>query len=266
MKVLSISLVVLPFWALSAHASNINLGAADNLAVLAGSAVTNTGMTNIYGNLGLTPGSAVTGFPPGMVVPPGMIDIDNADATNAQSALSMAYGIAAGLPCTNNLSGQDLGGMTLTPGVYCFNSSAQLTGTVTLNAENDPNAQFVFQIGSTLTTSSDSMVDFINTNGGLPDPYLFWQVGSSATLGTGTEFAGNILAFSSITLTTGTNITCGSALAENGAVTLDDNQVTIGGCEMPLGGVPEPGTATLLGMGLLFGVIACRQQSRKKMP
>jgi hypothetical protein len=195
-----------------------------------------------------------------------MEDIDNAAAVNAQNALTMAYGIAAGLPCTNNLTGQDLGGMTLTPGVYCFNSSAQLTGTVTLNAEGDPNAQFVFQIGSTLTTSSSSMVDFINTNGGLPDPYLFWQVGSSATLGTGTEFAGNILAFSSITLTTGTNITCGSALAENAAVTLDDNQVSIDGCEMPLGGVPEPGTATFLGMGLLFGVIACRQQLRTKTP
>jgi hypothetical protein len=266
MKGHSIWLVVLLFWALSAHASNINLGAADNFAVLAGSAVTNTGMTNIYGDLGLTPGSAVTGFPPGVVVPPGIEDIDNASAIAAQNALNMAYNSAVILGCNKNLTGEDLGGLTLTPGVYCFNSSAQLTGTLTLNAEGDPNAQFVFQIGSTLTTSSSSMVDFINTNGGLPDPYLFWQVGSSATLGTGTEFAGNILAFTSITLDTGTNITCGSALAQNGAVTLDDNQVSISGCETPLGGVPEPGTATLLGMGLLFGVIACRQQLRTKTP
>jgi hypothetical protein len=256
--------VVLPFWVLSAHAGNIELGAADNFAVLAGSAVTNTGMTNIYGDLGLTPGSAVTGFPPGVVVAPGMEDIDNAAAIAAQNALTMAYDSAMGLSCTKNLTGQNLGGLTLTPGVYCFNSSAQLTGTLTLNAEGNPNAQFVFQIGSTLTTASSSMVDFINTNGGLPDPYLFWQVGSSATLGTGTDFAGDILAETSITLNTGTNITCGSALAQNGAVTLDDNQVSIYGCESPSGAVPEPGTATLLGMGLLFGVIACRQQSQTK--
>ena len=153
--------------------------------------------------------------------------------------------------------------MTLTPGVYCFNSSAQLTGTLTLNAEGNPSAQFVFQMGSTLTTSSSSMVDFINTNGGLPDPNLFWQVGSAATLGTGTDFAGNILAETSITLTTGTNITCGSALAQNGAVTLDDNVVSIYGCEAG-GAVPEPGTATLLGVGLLLSLIVYERQSRSR--
>ena len=263
MKVHSICLTVLSFWALSAYASNINLGAAGSFGVLAGSAVTNTGNTLIFGNLGLTPGSAVTGFPPGIVVPPGIEDVDNGPAIAAQNALTMAYDSAMGQPCTENLTGEDLGGMTLTPGVYCFNSSAQLTGTLTLNAEGNPSAQFVFQIGSTLTTSSNSMVDFINTNGGLPDPNLFWQVGSSATLGTGTDFAGNILAETSITLTTGTNITCGSALAQNGAVTLDDNVVSIYGCEAG-GAVPEPGTATLLSMGLLFSLIVYGRRSRKK--
>jgi len=107
------------------------------------------------------------------------------------------------------------------------------------------------------------MVDFINTNSGLADPNLFWQVGSSATLGTGTDFAGNILAETSITLTTGANITCGSALAQNGAVTMDNNVVSIYGCETSSGAVPEPGTATLLGVGLLLSLIVYTRQSRK---
>ncbi len=171
MKVQGIWLVVLSFWALSAHAGVIDLGDAEPFGVLAGSTVTNTGMTNIYGDLGLTPGSSVTGFPPGTVVPPGIQEIDNAVAIAAQNALTMAYDSAMGQPCTTNLTGKDLGGMTLTPGVYCFNSSAQLTGTLTLNAEGNPNAQFVFQIGSTLTAASSSIVDFINTNGGLALPF-----------------------------------------------------------------------------------------------
>jgi hypothetical protein len=264
MKMQCISLAVLPLWALSAHASVIDLGAAGTFAVLAGSTVTNTGPTLIYGNLGLTPGSAVTGFPPGDLLPPGIEDIDNGPAIAAQNALTIAYDSAMGQPCTKNLTGQDLGGMTLTPGVYCFNSSAQLTGTLTLNAEGNPNAQFVFEIGSTLTTATSSIVDFINTNGGLPDPNLYWQVGSSATLGTGTDFTGNILAETSITLDTGADIACGSALAQNGAVTLDDNVVSIYGCETSGGVVPEPGTAALLSMGLLIGWIVYRRQSRKQ--
>ena len=263
MKTHSILLVVLLSWALNARAGNIDLGAAGSFAVLAGSAVTNTGPTYVYGNLGLTPGSAVTGFPPGIVVPPGIEDVDNGAAIVAQNALTTAYDSAMGQPCTTNLTGSDLGGLTLTPGVYCFNSSAQLTGTLTLNAEGDPNAQFVFQIGSTLTTASSSMVDFINTSGGLPDPNLFWQVGSSATLGTGTDFSGNILAETSITLTTGANIACGSALAQNGAVTMDDNVVSIYGCESSGSAAPEPQTTALLGMGLLLSSIVYRRQSRK---
>jgi hypothetical protein len=135
-----------------------------------------------------------------------------------------------------------------------------LTGTLTLNAEGNPSAEFVFQIGSTLTTASSSIIDFINTNGGLPDPNLFWQVGSSATLGTSTAFAGNILAETSITLTTGSSISCGSALAQNGAVTMDDNVVSIYGCETSSGGVPEPGTATLLGVGLLLSLMVYRRR------
>jgi hypothetical protein len=120
------------------------------------------------------------------------------------------------------LTGQDLGGMTLTPGVYCFASSAQLTGTLTLDAQGDPNAVFIFQTGSTLTTASGSSVLLINNASSCG---VFWQVGSSATLGTGTSLAGSIVALTSITLNTGASV-AGRALARNGAVTLDNNQVT----------------------------------------
>jgi len=137
-----------------------------------------------------------------------------------------------------------------------------LTGTLTLDAQGDPNAIFLFQIGSTLTTASSSSVVFVN--GGQGDS-VFWQVGSSATLGTTTAFTGNILALSSITLNTGANILCGRALARNGAVTMDTNEVSIdtAGCETTSGGaVPEPGTAALLGAGLLVGLIWARNNRR----
>lgn len=122
-----------------------------------------------------------------------------------------------------DLTGQNLGGLTLTPGVYCFSSSAQLTGALTLNALGNPDALFIFKIGSTLTTASSSSVQVIN---GGSDCNVFWQVGSSATLGTGTSFVGNILALTSITLATGTNVS-GRVLARNGAVTMDTNNVAI---------------------------------------
>ncbi len=246
--------MALSFWALGAHAGaiSVDLGTADAFAVLAGSTVTNTGATTIHGDLGVSPGTAVTGFPPGIVTG-GTIHAGDAVAATAQSDLTTAYNFAAGEACGTTLTGTDLGGLTLTPGVYCFATSAQLTGTLTLNGQGDPNAVFLFQIGSTLTTASGSAVDFIN--GGEGDS-VFFQVGSSATLGTDTAFAGNILALTSITLTTGTTIDCGRALARNGAVTLDTNVVSIdtAGCETTAPSVPEPGTAMLLGVGLLLGV------------
>jgi type VI secretion system secreted protein VgrG len=198
------------------------LGTAASFAVLAGSTVTNTGSSTISGSLGLTPGSSVTGFPPGLVSM-GTIQIDTGVAVGAQNDLTTAYNNLAGLPATDTLTGQDLGGQTLTPGVYFFQTSAQLTGTLTLNAEGSDNALWVFQIGSTLTTASSSVVQVIN---GGPGDGVYWQVGSSATLGTGTTFEGNILANASITLDTSAIIPCGRALAENGAVTLDTNVIS----------------------------------------
>ena len=204
----------------TAATAQIPLGTAASFGVLGGATVTNTGPTIVNANLGVSPGSAVTGFPPG-VVANGTIHQANAVAGQAQTDLTTAYNAIAGTACNVNLTGQDLGGLTLTPGVYCFDTSAQLTGALTLNALNNPNALFLFKIGSTLTTASASSVTIIN---GSACNKAFWQVGSSATLGTGSTFAGDILALSSITLTTSAS-TSGRLLARNGAVALDSNNV-----------------------------------------
>jgi hypothetical protein len=203
------------------------LGPAQSFTVLGGSTVTNTGTTTITGDVGVSPGSAVTGFPPGLVVS-GTIHAANAVALAAQNSVITAYNSLAGQPCTVNLTGQDLGGLTLTPGVYCFDTSAQLTGTLTLDAEGAAGAVFIFKTGSTLTTASGSSVSMIN-GGTLCNVY--WQIGSSATLGTGSSFGGNILALTSITLTTGATMT-GRALARNGAVTLDTNVISNLSCRL----------------------------------
>jgi hypothetical protein len=197
-------------------------------AVLGGSTVTNTGSTVVTGNLGVSPGSAVTGIPPAVVVG-GSVHAADALAAQAQSELTTAYNAVAATACTADLSGQDLGGLTLTQGVYCFSSSAQLTGVLTLNFQGDPNAQFLFKIGSTLTTASNSSVLLTNTGGTACPPNLYFQVGSSATLGTTTSFVGNILALTSITLNTGANV-IGRTLARNGAVTLDSNTINSAVC------------------------------------
>ncbi len=222
---LALSAILLAASPLSAQ---ISLGTSQSFAVLGGSTVTNTGASAINGNVGVSPGSSVTGFPPGIVAG-GTIHAADATALQAQSDLTTAYNAVAGTACGVDLTGQDLGGLTLTPGVYCFTSSAGLTGTLTLDMQGNPAAVFLFKIGSTLTTASGSSVVLINTGGSTCPQNLYWQVGSSATLGTGSTFVGNILALTSITLTTGAKLT-GRALARNGAVTLDTNVVSIATC------------------------------------
>jgi hypothetical protein len=214
------------------------LGTAQSFAVLGGSTVTNTGSSVITGDLGVSPGSAVTGFPPGIVV--GTIHTANAVALQAQNDVTTAYNSLAAQGCTVDLTGQDLGGRTLLPNVYCFSSSAQLTGTLTLDFGGNPNAVFIFKTGSTLTTASNAVVNVIN---GGQNCNVFWQIGSSATLGTGTTFVGNLLALTSITMTTGAR-SFGRMLARNGAVTLDSNTVDRSACVQP----PTPGTCPALAL------------------
>src|ERR1019366_7429139 len=192
------------------HAQAPDLRTAANFAVLGGSTVTNTGTSVLTGNLGVSPGSAITGFPPGIVTPPGAPHAADAVALQAQVDLTNAYVSLLSSRTTANLTGQNLGNRTLGPGVYNFDSSAQLTGPLTLNGS--ANDVFIFKIGSTLTTANSSSVA---VTGGAQGGNVFWDVGSSATLGTTTSFVGDILALTSITLQTGANIACGSALARN---------------------------------------------------
>ena len=254
MKARSVSLIILLLWAANVYATtvNIGLGAANLFAVLGGTAVTNTGPSIINGNLGLWSGTSISGFPPGTVS--GTIDATNAIAMQAQMDLTGAYNVAAAQPCGGVLTGQNLGGQTLTAGVYCFASAAQLNGTLILDAQGNANAVFIFQIGGTLTTLSGANVTMINGGSG---NNVFWQVGGSATLGTTSQFAGNILALSNITLDTGADISCGRALALNGAVTLDTSDISINtpGCSAGVTvTAPEPGAASLMSIGLLLGL------------
>jgi hypothetical protein len=196
------------------------LGSAQSFAVLGASTVTNTGPTIIAGDLGVSPGTAVTGFPPGTVTG-GTIHKGDATANAAQADAHSAYANLVGRPCGTNLTGKTLGtspgAVTLAPGVYCFNTSAQLTGTLTLNG----NGVYVFKMGSTLTTASKSSVVLAD---GATAGNVFWQVGSSATLGTNTAFEGSILANISDTVTTGASVT-GRVVALTGAVTLSGNRI-----------------------------------------
>ena len=196
-----------------------------SFAVLAGQTVTNTGPSSISGDLGVSPGSAVTGFPPGIVTN-GTIHRADGVAAGAQSDLTTAYNDAAGRSSTANVPAFIGAGQTLAPGVYKASSSLDVGGSLTLDAGGDPNAVFIFQAPSTLVTDSASSVVL---TGGAQACNVFWQVGSSATLGTNSAFTGSILALTSISVQTGDTI-AGRALARNGAVTLDDDTITAPSC------------------------------------
>jgi len=201
------------------------LGFAANYGALAHSTLTNTGSTVITGNLALSPGTSVTGFPPGIVT--GTQDVTNGNAASAQSALAAAISYIQGLPAGPTLSA--LGGLTLTPGTYTSASTMSLTGNLNLNAGGNPNALFIFQIGSTLTLASAATITLQN---GAQARNVYFQVGSSATLGTTSSFFGNILATASVTMNTGASLT-GGIYASTGAVTLADNAITMTGPTSP---------------------------------
>jgi Ice-binding-like len=201
----------------------VDLGTAGTFAVLAGTTVTNTGPSTISGDLGVSPGTAITGFPPGTVT--GTAHSADAVAAQAQSDLTAAFNDAAGRTPTDATAFTELGGMTLTPGVY-GGGALSITGTLTLNAQGDANAVFIFQAQSTLITATGSSVSLIN---GAQACNATWEIGSSATLAVDSSFTGNVLALTSITAETGAQIN-GSLLARNGAVTLDSNQVTASPC------------------------------------
>ena len=199
------------------------LGTAASYAILAGTTVTNTGNSVIAGDIGISPGSACTGFPapctgggPGTLS--GAIHAGDAQALQAKSDLTAAYGVAASSPCNFNKTGVNLGGQTLTPGTYCQTTAPTLTGTLTLSG----NGVFIFQIGSTLVTAPGATVAFIN---GAQPCNVFWQVSSSATLDTTTTFVGTIMALTSISLNNGVTI-AGRALARNGQVSLINDRIT----------------------------------------
>jgi type VI secretion system secreted protein VgrG len=208
---------------LAAPVNAQSLGSAEYFGVLGASTVTSTGATTVDGSVGVAPGSAITGFPPGIVVN-GAIHAADATATQAHADYAAAYTAFAGLvsPPANDLTGADLGGMTLRPGVYHYATSATSGGILTFDAQGDSTARFVIQIGTTLITSSSSSVVLTN---GADARNIYFQVGTSATLGSGSRFIGNILAYASVTTVSGTNIT-GRLLALTGAVTLDTNYVT----------------------------------------
>ncbi len=228
---LALALVLVAALATSAQAASVGLGSAGGFSVLGATTVTNTGPSRLTGDLGVSPGTAITGFGPGTVN--GTTHTNDGLAMQAQNDLTTAYVDAAGRSSTATVT-TDLAGNTLSPGVYTSATALGLSGDLTLDAQGDPDAVFVFQAGSSLTTGAGSRVLLV---GGAQACNVFWQVGSSATIGTTSAFVGTILALTSISLTTGATVD-GRALARNGAVTLDTNVVTRSAC------APTAGTIT----------------------
>ena len=234
----------------------VPLGTSANYAVLGASTVTNTGNSTLDGSLGLWPGTSITGFPPGKVLPPGTTDTTNAAALQAQLALTAAYVSAAGRPIDATTTA-NLANLKLGAGVYAGPSKSplSLTGPLVLDGAGDPRSVFIFQTNSSLITGSGSTVTLIN---GAQECNVFWQVGSSATLGTGSVFVGNILALTSITVNNSVTVH-GRALARNGAVTLDNDTFTKPTCDLVpstsgTGGSGSTPVETGGGTGLITGV------------
>jgi hypothetical protein len=233
----------LPAGAQAAPAS-VSLGAAAAFGVLGGSTVTSAGVSTVTGDLGVSPGTAVTGFPPGALN--GTLHAGDAVATQAHADLATAYADAAGQTPDGPITG-DLGGVTLTPGVYAAGAALTLAGTLTLDAQGDPDAVFILQAGSTLGTGANSQVNLV---GGAQACNVFWQVGSSATLGASSELAGTILASTSISMGDGVTIN-GRALARDGAVTMINDTITAPQCTGSLSNTSPaitPFTAKLTGL------------------
>jgi type VI secretion system secreted protein VgrG len=260
-----LALAVFSLSAASMRADQLSTLAADDFAVLGAATTTNTGNTVLNGNLGVFAGTSISGFPPGIVNLPWGI-VTHPVAAQGQIDATAAHVDLAGLPVTQTLTGQDLGGQTLTPGVYYYSSGAQLTGQLTLNFEDLNNQNIVFQIESLLNTASASSV--IIEGAGTNDN-VYWEV-DTATLDTTTAFVGNIIAQTSISLANGATINCGSAIALTGAVTMIDNTISTcgtgssGGTGGTGGGVvnttPEPGTFGLLATGILGVAGAIRRR------
>jgi len=245
LPVLIASMAVLVITRADASASivpTVGLGTAANYSVLGGQTVTNTGPSVLDKSVGVAPGSAVVGFPPGTILAPGTIQAANAVALQAETDLTTAYLDAAGRPVEFTTVSDLTSAVALAPGVYANAAKGPLllTGAMTLDGQNDPNAVFIFQTDSTLTTGSGSVVNLIN---GASECNIFWQIGSSATIGTGSAFVGNVLALTSIAVQTGASVR-GRTLARNGEVTLDNNVFTSTNCALSPEGAP-PATTTI---------------------
>ena len=211
----------------AAVVAKVNLATAGNYSVLGSQSVTNTGPSILAKSLGVSPGTSITGFPPGIVLAPGVTDNNNPASALGRADLTAAYIDAAGRPL-NGITPADLGGQVLQPGVYATSSKGALglTGTLTLDGAGNKGSVFIFQTDSELVTASSSVVQLIN---GAQECNIFWQIGSSATLGTNSTFVGNILALTSVFVNTNV-LVHGRALARNASVTLDDDVFTSPTC------------------------------------